>query len=197
RDRVWGNFSTGGSRGIRESHEYVRIGGAVAREMLIAAAAAEWGVPASECTARMGMVTHAASDRATFYGQLAAAAAKMTPPANVTLKDPKDWTIAGKPLPRLDTADKLNGSQIYGADLKLPNMLNAAIRACPYFGGKVASFDAAAVAGMPGVRTVVQVDETAVAVVADTWWRAKTALDALPIVWDEGPNRQVTSASIA
>ncbi|TIL72662.1 MAG: xanthine dehydrogenase family protein molybdopterin-binding subunit [Mesorhizobium sp.] len=197
RDRVWGNFSTGGSRGIRESHEYVRIGGAVAREMLIAAAAAEWGVPASECTARMGMVTHAASDRATFYGQLAAAAARITPPANVTLKDPKDWTIAGKPLPRLDTADKLNGSQVYGADLKLPNMLNAAIRACPYFGGKVESFDAAAVAGMPGVRTVVQVDETAVAIVADTWWRAKTALDALPILWDEGPNRQVTSASIA
>src|SRR5918995_982226 len=121
----------------------------------------------------------------------------MTPPANITLKDPKDWTIAGKPLPRLDTADKLNGSQIYGADLKLPGMLNATIRACPYFGGKVASFDAAAVAGMPGVRSVVQVDETAVAVVADTWWRAKTALDALPIVWDEGPNRQVTSASIA
>ncbi|MBB2969857.1 molybdopterin cofactor-binding domain-containing protein [Mesorhizobium sp. RMAD-H1] len=197
RDRVWGNFSTGGSRGIRESHEYVRVGGAVAREMLIAAAAAEWGVPASECTARMSTVTHAASGRTATYGQLAAAAARMTPPANVALKDPKDWTIAGKPLPRLDTADKLNGSQVYGIDLKLPDMLNAAIRACPYFGGKVKSFDAAAVAGMPGVRTVVQVDDTAVAVVADTWWRAKTALDALPIVWDEGPNTQVTSASIA
>lgn len=197
RDRVWGNFSTGGSRGIRESHEYVRVGGAVAREMLIAAAAAEWGVPASKCTARMSIVTHAASGRTATYGQLAAAAARMTPPANVALKDPKDWTIAGKPLPRLDTADKLNGSQVYGIDLKLPDMLNAAIRACPYFGGKVKSFDAAAVAGMPGVRTVVQVDDTAVAVVADTWWRAKTALDALPIVWDEGPNTQVTSASIA
>ncbi|YBV95228.1 molybdopterin-dependent oxidoreductase [Phyllobacteriaceae bacterium JZ32] len=197
RDRVWGNFSTGGSRGIRESHEYVRVGGAVAREMLIAAAAAEWGVPASECTARMSTVTHAASGRTATYGQLAAAAARMTPPANVALKDPKDWTIAGKPLPRLDTADKLNGSQVYGIDLKLPDMLNAAIRACPYFGGKVKSFDAAAVAGMPGVRTVIQVDDTAVAVVADTWWRAKTALDALPIVWDEGPNTQVTSASIA
>ncbi|RCS24747.1 xanthine dehydrogenase family protein molybdopterin-binding subunit [Phyllobacterium salinisoli] len=197
RDRVWGNFSTGGSRGIRESHDYVRMGGAVAREMLIAAAAAEWKVPASECTATKGVVTHAASDRTASYGQLAAAAAQMTPPANVTLKDPKDWTIAGRPLPRLDTADKLNGSQIYGTDLKLPNMLNAAIRACPYFGGKVKSFDAAAVAGMPGVRTVVQVGDTAVAVVADTWWRAKTALDALPVTWDEGPNRQVTSASIA
>jgi isoquinoline 1-oxidoreductase beta subunit len=197
RDRIWGNFSTGGSRGIRESHEYVRVGGAAAREMLIAAAAAEWGVPASECVATKGLVTHAASSRAAPYGQLAAAAARMTPPANVQLKDPMDWTIAGKPLPRLDTAAKLNGSQIYGADLQLPGMLNAAIRACPYFGGKVASFDAAAVAGMPGVRNVVRVDDTAVAVVADTWWRAKTALDALPVVWDEGPNRQVTSASIA
>jgi isoquinoline 1-oxidoreductase beta subunit len=197
RDRVWGNFSTGGSRGIRESHEYVRLGGATAREMLIAAAAAEWGVPASECVASMGMITHAASDRAASYGQLAAAAARITPPANVPLKDPKDWTIAGKPLPRLDTADKLNGSQVYGIDLKLPGMLNAVIRACPYFGGKVAGFDAAAVASMPGVRNVVQVDETAVAVVADTWWQAKTALDALPVTWDEGPNRDVTSASIA
>jgi isoquinoline 1-oxidoreductase beta subunit len=197
RDRVWGNFSTGGSRGIRESHEYVRLGGATAREMLIAAAAAEWGVPASECTARMSMVMHAASDRAASYGQLAAAAARITPPANVQLKDPKDWTIAGKPLPRLDTADKLNGAQIYGIDLKLPGMLNAVIRACPYFGGKVAGFDAAAVANMPGVKSIVQVDETAVAVIADTWWRAKTALDALPVTWDEGPNREVTSASIA
>jgi isoquinoline 1-oxidoreductase beta subunit len=197
RDRVWGNFSTGGSRGIRESHEYVRLGGATAREMLIAAAAAEWGVPASECTARMSMVMHAASDRAASYGQLAEAAARITPPANVQLKDPKDWTIAGKPLPRLDTADKLNGSQVYGIDLKLPGMLNAVIRACPYFGGKVAGFDAAAVADMPGVKNVVQVDETAVAVIADTWWRAKTALDALPVTWDEGPNREVTSASIA
>lgn len=197
RDRVWGNFSTGGSRGIRESHEYVRMGGATAREMLIAAAAAEWGVLPSECVANMGMVTHAASDRAASYGQLAAVAAQMTPPANVQLKDPKDWTIAGKPLPRLDTADKLNGSQVYGIDLKLPGMLNAVIRACPYFGGKVAGFDAAAVTNMPGVRNIVQVDETAVAVVADTWWQAKTALDALPVTWDEGPNREVTSASIA
>ncbi|MFI0845065.1 molybdopterin cofactor-binding domain-containing protein [Mesorhizobium sp. IMUNJ 23232] len=197
RDRVWGNFSTGGSRGIRESHEYVRLGGATAREMLIAAAAAEWGVPASECTARMSMITHAASDRAASFGQLAEAASRITPPANVTLKDPKDWTIAGRPLPRLDTADKLNGSQVYGIDLKLPNMLNAVIRACPYFGGKVSGFDAAAVTGMPGVRNIVQVDETAVAVVAETWWQAKTALDALPVTWDEGPNREVTSASIA
>ncbi|APF37563.1 aldehyde dehydrogenase [Chelatococcus daeguensis] len=197
RSRVWGNFSTGGSRGIRESHDYVRQGGAAARQMLIAAAAADWGVPAGECTTDKGTITHAASGRSTTYGKVADAAGRMTPPAEVTLKDPKDWTIAGQPLPRLDTADKLTGKQIYGTDLQLDGMLNAAIKACPVFGGKVQSFDAAAVADMPGVRKVVQVGETALAVVADTWWRAKTALDALPIVWDEGPNTGVTSATIA
>ncbi len=197
RDRVWGSFSTGGSRGIRESHEYVRKGGAAAREMLIAAAATEWQVPAGECSAAKGIITHGASGRTTSYGKVASAAAGMTPSAEVALKDPKDWKVAGQPLPRLDTADKLTGKQVYGIDIVRPGMLNAAIRACPVFGGKVASFDAATVTGMPGVRKVVQVDETAVAVVADTWWRAKTALDALEIVWDNGPNTGVTSASIA
>ncbi|WEX74460.1 molybdopterin-dependent oxidoreductase [Sinorhizobium numidicum] len=197
RSRIWGNFSTGGSRGIRESHEYVRQGGAAAREMLIAAAASLWKVPASECSVAKSVITHPASGRSVTYGAVASLAAQMPPPTNVRLKDPKDWTIAGKPLPRLDTRDKLTGKQIYGVDLKLPGMLNASIKACPIFGGKVASFDAAAVSGMPGVRKVIQVDETAVAVVADTWWQAHSALNSLPIVWDEGPNKEVTSASIA
>ena len=199
RNRVWKSYSTGGSRGIRESEDYVRRGGAAAREMLIAAAAAEWKVPAGECSVSKGVITHRASGRSTTYGKVANAAAKMPAPADtsIKLKDPKDWTIAGKPLPRLDTAPKLDGSQVYGIDLKLPNMVNAAIRACPYFGGKVVSFDAAKVSGMAGVRKVVKVDDTAVAVIADTWWQAKTALDALPVVWDEGPNRAVTTASIA
>ncbi|WP_343715862.1 molybdopterin cofactor-binding domain-containing protein [Inquilinus sp.] len=197
RDRVWGNFSTTGSRGIRESQDYVRKGGAAAREMLVAAAAAEWQVPAADCAVDKGVITHAASGRSTTFGQVATAAARLQPPAEIRLKDPKDWTIAGKPLPRLDTADKLTGRQVYGADIVRPGMLNAAIKACPIFGGRLRSFDAAAVAGMPGVRRVVQVDDTAVAVVADTWWRAKTALEALPVVWDEGPNTGVSSASIA
>jgi isoquinoline 1-oxidoreductase subunit beta len=197
RERIWGSFSTGGSRGIRESHEYVRQGGAAARMMLIEAAAAEWTVQASECSVSKSVITHQASGRSTTYGKVAEAAARRTPPANVALKDPKDWTIAGKPLPRLDTADKLTGKQVYGIDFTLPNMANAAIKACPFFGGKLKSFDAAAVASMPGVRKVLKVDETSVAVVADTWWRAKTALDALPIVWDEGPNKDLTSAKIA
>lgn len=197
RNRVWGNFSTGGSRGIRESHEYVRKGGATAREMLITAAAAEWKVPATECFAANSVITHRPSNRKVSFGKVATAAASVTPPKDVPLKDPKEWKIAGKPLARLDTADKLTGKQIYGTDLKLPGMLNATVRACPHFGGKVKSFDATAVAKMPGVRKVVQIDDTTVAVVADTWWQAKTALDALPIVWDEGPNKNVSSASIA
>ena len=197
RNRVWGNFSTGGSRGIRESHDYVRKGGAAAREMLISAAAAQWKVPASECFAANSVITHRPSNRKVTFGKVATAAAAVTPPENVTLKDPKDWKIAGKPLPRLDTADKLTGKQIYGTDLKLPGMLNATVKACPYFGGKVKSFDAAAVAKMPGVRKVAQIDDTTLAVVAETWWQAKTAMDALPVVWDEGPNKNVSSESIA
>jgi len=197
RNRVWGNFSTGGSRGIRESHDYVRKGGAAARMMLIQAAANEWKVPPAECVAEKSVITHKASGRSIRYGQVAAAAAKLEAPKDVPLKDPKDWIIAGKPLPRLDTVDKTNGRKIYGMDFKLPGMLNAAIKDCPVFGGKVKSFDAAKIKDMPGVKHVLPVGESAVTVVAETWWQAKTALDALPIEWDEGPNAQVTSESIA
>ena len=118
------------------------------------------------------------------------------PPFEVELKDPADWKLIGKPVKRLDTVDKLTGKQVFGADLKLPGMLNAAIRQCPTFGGKLASFDDAAVSKMPGVRKVVPVEDNAVAVVADTWWQAKTALDALPVNWDRGENVEVSSASI-
>ncbi len=197
RGRVWQSFSTGGSRGIRESHDYVRQGGAAAREMLIAAAAKEWGVPAGECRAENGVITHAASGRSTTFGKVAEAAAKLEVPKDVKLKDPKDWKLAGKPLKRLDTADKLTGRQIYGADLKLPGMLNAAIKQCPVFGGKLGTFDDAQVKAMPGVKKVVRVGENAVAVIAERWWQAKTALDALPITWDEGEHAKVTSADIA
>jgi isoquinoline 1-oxidoreductase beta subunit len=146
-----------------------------------------------------GVITHAASKRSIRYGKVAAAAAKITPPdpKTVKLKDPKTWTIAGKGLKRLDTADKLNGSKVYAIDVKLPGMLNAAIKQSPVFGGKLVSFDESKVTGMPGVKKVVKVRDNAVAVVADTWWHAKTALDALPIVWDEGPNANVSSESIA
>jgi isoquinoline 1-oxidoreductase beta subunit len=197
RNRVWGNFSTGGSRGIRDSHEYVRKGGATARMMLVQAAANEWKVPVAECSAANSVVTHRTSGRTLSYGKLAAAASTLTPPADVKLKDPKDWKVAGKRLARLDTVDKLTGAQIYGIDLKLPGLLNAAIRDCPVFGGKVKSVDADAVMKRPGVRKVVRVGESAVAVIADTWWHAKTALDAAPIEWDYGPHADASSVKFA
>ncbi|AND88216.1 MULTISPECIES: xanthine dehydrogenase family protein molybdopterin-binding subunit [Bradyrhizobium] len=197
RKRVWGDFSTGGSRGIRSSQDYVRKGGATARVMLIQAAADSWKVPASECTAAKSVITHTPSGRTTTYGKVAEAAAKLTPPADVKLKDPKDWKLIGKGVLRLDTADKTTGTMVYGIDVKLPGMLNAAIKDCPVFGGKLKSYDEAKIAGMKGVKKVVTVGDTAVAVVADTWWHAKTALEALPIVWDEGDNAKVSSASIA
>jgi isoquinoline 1-oxidoreductase beta subunit len=199
RKRIWGDMSTGGSRGIRGSQDYVRRGGAVARLLLLQAAAEDWKVPVNELTVTDGIITHAASRRSTSYGKVAAAAAKLPPPdpKAIKLKDPKEWKIAGKPLPRLDTADKLDGSKVYAIDVKLPGMLCAAIKDCPVFGGKVRSFDGAKIADLPGVKKVVKVTDSALAVVADTWWRAKTALDALPIVWDEGPNAAQSTATIA
>ncbi len=197
RKRIWGDYGTGGSRGIRTSHDYVRKGGAAARMMLVQAAANEWKVPVGELTASNGVITHGPSGRKVTYGKVSEAAAKLDVPKDIALKDPKNWKVIGKPLLRLDTVDKVTGKQLYGTDVKLPGMLNAAIKASPVFGGKVASFDASKVMGMKGVRKVVQVRSSAVAVVADTWWQAKTALDALPIVWDEGANGKVSSASIA
>jgi isoquinoline 1-oxidoreductase subunit beta len=197
--RAWGEMGTGGSRGIRTSHDYVRRGGAMARLMLMQAAAEQMGVPVGELTVSNGVITHAASKRSLRYGEVAAAAAKLTPPdpKSITLKDPKDWKIAGKPVKRLDTADKLDGSKIFAIDLRLPGMLCAAVKDCPVFGGKLKSYDESKIAGMPGVKKVVKVKDTGVAVVADTWWRAKKALDALPIVWDEGENASKSSATIA
>jgi isoquinoline 1-oxidoreductase subunit beta len=197
RKNPWGDFGTGGSRGIRTSNDYVRKGGAAARIMLIQAAANEWKVPASECTAANSVITHKASNRSTTYGKVAAAAALIEPPKDVPLKDPKDWTIIGKSVKRLDTLDKTTGKMMYGIDVKLPGMLNATIKACPVFGGKVASFDSSKVTSMKGVKKVMQVGDNAIAVVADTWWHAKTAIDALPIVWDNGENAKVSSESIA
>ena len=197
RKRVYGDMSTGGSRGIRTSHQYVREAGAAARTMLIEAAANEWKVPASECTAANSVITHQASGRKTAYGKVAEAAARLEAPKNVKLKDPKDWKLAGKGVKRLDTADKLTGKQVYGIDIKMPGMLVATIKDSPVRTGKIKIFDAAKVAGMPGVKKVVQVGDSAVAVIADSYWRAHKAIEALPIVWDPGEAGKVSSASIA
>jgi isoquinoline 1-oxidoreductase subunit beta len=197
RKRVYGDMSTGGSRGIRTSQQYVREAGAVARVMLVQAAADGWKVPAAECSVSKSVVTHKASGRSTTYGKVAEAAAKLEPPKDVKLKDPKDWTIVGQPLKRLDTYDKLIGKQLYGIDIKMPGMLIATIKDSPVRTGKIRSFDAAKVAGMAGVKNVVQVGDSGVAVIADSYWHAHTAIEALPIVWDPGEAGKVSSASIA
>jgi isoquinoline 1-oxidoreductase subunit beta len=197
RKRAWGDMSTGGSRGIRGSVDYVRKGGAAARAMLIEAAAQRWSVPAGECTAADSVITHAASSRTLRYGEVAAAAAQLPVPIDVKLKTPAQWTLIGKGVKRLDTVDKLSGKQIFAIDVQLPNMLNAAIAQCPVFGGTLQSFDADKVKAMAGVRHVVAVGDDAVAVVADKWYQAKTALAALPITWNEGAAASVDSDQIA
>lgn len=198
RKRVWGEFSTGGSRGIRISEDYVRRGAAGARIMLVQAAANQWNVSPSELSVDKGIISHKVSGRKISYGKVAEAAAKLTPPdpKSIQLKNPKDWKVAGKPLARLDTFDKVNGTKIYGTDLQLPGMLCAAIKQSPVFGGKVKSFDANKVKNFRGVKAAVQVGDNAVAVVADTWWRAKVALDSLPIEWDEMGNGAISSVEI-
>jgi isoquinoline 1-oxidoreductase subunit beta len=199
RKRVWGEMGTGGSRGIRTSHDYVRRGGAAARMMLLQAAAERWNVPVAELTVADGIISHGGSKQSISYGKVAAAAAKLPPPdANsIALKDPRDWKIAGKPVKRLDTAEKLNGSKVYAIDMKLPGMLCAAIKSCPVFGSTVKSHDDTKIAGRPGVKGVFRVKDSAVAVVADTWYRAKSALDALPIVWDDTANSGQSDATVA
>ena len=195
--RAWGDMSTGGSRGIRASVEYVRKGGAAGRAMLIQAAAAKWAVPMTECSTGMSVVTHKPTGRTLRYGEIAAEAAKLPVPDDIKVKTPAEWKLIGRGVKRLDTVDKLNGKLTYAIDVQLPDMLNAAIAQSPVFGGKLTSFDAAKIKSMPGVRFVVPVDDNAVAVVADKWYQAKTALAALPVVWDEGKNGNVDSAQIA
>ncbi len=194
--RAWGDMSTGGSRGIRSSVEYVRKGGAAARAMLIEAAAKRWGVASLECTASQSVITHTPSGRTLRYGEVAAEAAKLPVPTDVKVKTPAQWTLIGRGVKRLDTKEKLSGKLTYAIDVMLPDMLNASIAQCPVFGGKLKSFDADKIKAMPGVRHVVAVSDNAVAVVADKWYQANIALKALPIVWDEGTNASVDSKQI-
>jgi isoquinoline 1-oxidoreductase beta subunit len=196
KNRIWGDTSTGASRSIASSQDYLRRAGATGREMLIAAAAARWRVPSSQCVARNGMVAHRASGRTLSFGALASAAATIAPPADVPLKPVSAWKLAGTPQRRLDVPDKVRGRPVYAIDVRLPNMLYAAIRHCPVFGGALKSVDENSIAEMAGVRGVVPMPD-AVAVVADSWWRAKRAADALAVRWDNGGNGEVSTASIA
>ncbi|MGH8747313.1 MAG: molybdopterin cofactor-binding domain-containing protein [Burkholderiales bacterium] len=185
---------TGGSTSVRDGWDKLRIAGAQARSMLVQAAADKWGVDPSKCRAHDAMVRGPGGKRAT-YGQLAEAASKLTPPKEVKLKDPSEFRYVGKPLHRLDTAHKIRGKTEYGIDVRLPGMLYASLAQCPVIGGKVVSFDAENAKSMPGVKHVVQIAD-GVAVVADSWWRAKTARDTLKIQWDEGPNKALSTESV-
>jgi isoquinoline 1-oxidoreductase beta subunit len=195
RDRVWGNMSTGASRSISASQNELRRAGATARAMLIAAAAARWNVPMTECTAAQGVIAHGPSGRSVTFGAIAAAAADTKPPTQVALKDPKDWKLIGTRQRRFDVPDKITGKPIYAIDVQLPNMLHAAIVQCPVFKGTLKAVDETKLAGMNGIRQVVKLPD-AVAVVADSWWRAKKAAEALPVTWDFGDNSHVSSGTI-
>ncbi|MBI3708748.1 MAG: xanthine dehydrogenase family protein molybdopterin-binding subunit [Proteobacteria bacterium] len=194
-NRLYVNLSTGGSTAIRGSHQYLRKAGATAREMLIQAAAQGWSVPAGECAAEKGFVVHKTSGRKINFGAVAEAAAKLTPPADVKFKPHTEWKIAGQSFPRFDVPSKVDGSAVFGLDVKVPDMVYAAVMTCPVFGGKVKSYDEAAIKGRKGVIGVVPIP-SGVAVVAEHYWQARTALDELSIEWDEGENAKVSSATI-
>ena len=195
-NQLFGIQGTGGSSSVRAAWKPLRVAGAQARTMLIAAAAQTWSVEPASCRAEAGAVTHAATNRRLSYGALAQQAAALPVPADVQLKDPKTWRLAGKPTKRLDTRFKVNGSAQFGIDVRVPGMLTAVVARSPVFGGKVRSFDATAAKAIAGVHHVVQIS-SGVAVVGDGYWPAKQGREALTVTWDEGPVAQVSSASIA
>ena len=193
--REWGVIATGASSSLNNQWQYLREIGATARAMLVAAAAAEWGVPAAGLRTANSQVSDPASGRNARYGELTARAATMKLPAKVTLKDPKQFKLIGQSLPRLDRIVKSDGSAIFGLDVRLPGMLHAAIAHAPVFGGKLATVDSSRAEAMPGVHKVVRIP-TGVAVVADSYWQAKQARDALALRWDDGPFASVSSADL-
>ncbi len=189
-----GMQATGGSTSVRANWDSMLKAGATAREMLIAAAAATWKAERSDCRAEKGQVVHK-SGKKLPYGKLAERAAKLQPPAQLKLKDPKDYKIVGKGAKRLDTPSKVNGSAKFGMDVRLPGMLTAVVARSPVAGGKVASFNADKAKAMPGVKQVVQIG-SGVAVLADGYWNALKARDALEVKWDEGAGASVSSESV-
>jgi isoquinoline 1-oxidoreductase subunit beta len=195
RGGIWGDLSTGASRSISTSQDYLRRAGATARDMLITAAAKRWNVPAAECRARNSIIVHRPSGRNVSFGAVAAAAAAVDPPSVVHLKAPAEWTLLGTPQKRLDVRDKITGHPIYAIDVRLPGMLYAAIRHCPVFGGALKSADDSSIQAMPGVCRVVRLED-AVAVVADSWWQANKAVQALCVAWDDKGGAGLSTKSI-
>jgi isoquinoline 1-oxidoreductase beta subunit len=195
RGEVFGSMSTGGSRSVRGSQEYLRKAGAVARELLIAAAARRWQVPGDECIAADSRITHEATGRSVTYGAVAAEAARLDPPELVFLKDPQDWKLLGRRIPRLDVPDKVAGKPVFGTDVDMPGLLHAAVQASPVFGGRLKGYQKEAVRQRPGVVQVVGLED-AVAVVAEGWWQAQQALAALPVEWSDGGTSGLDDAGI-
>jgi isoquinoline 1-oxidoreductase beta subunit len=192
----YGQMGTGGSSSVRRLFDPLRKTGATAREMLVAAAARSWKVERAACRAEDGFVVHAASGRKLSYGALAAAAAKEDVPKDPPLKEPKDWRLIGKKVPRLDTPDKIRGRARFGIDVRVPGMRFAAVARPPVVGGKVVGYDAAKAKAVPGVRHVVEVP-SGVAVVADSTWAALQGREALAARFDPGPNGALDSATLA
>ena len=190
-----GQQLTAGSNSVRGMWKVLRESGATARVMLVQAAAQTWGVPENSCTTDKGEVIHQASGRRLKYGALVDKAAALPVPTGVTLKDPKNFKVLGNSLARLDVPEKVNGSAVFGIDVKLPGLLTAKVVRCPVFGGKVARFNADKAKAVPGVKNVVQITN-GVAVVADNYWSASRGAQALEVTWDEGPLAKLTSADI-
>lgn len=196
RNRIFGAMLTGGSRSIRDSHEYLRKAGAAARIMLTTAAAQQWSVPVAECVAENSVITHPPTKRHVSFGAVAAEAAKLKVPEDPPLKDPKDWKVLGQPVERFDIPDKVTGKTEFAIDTKLPGMVYAALAQCPVFGGKLKSVDTDKIAKMRGVIKVVPLEDAVVVVAKESWWNANQAVRAVPIEWDFGQNANVSSASI-
>ncbi len=190
-----GGQLTGGSTSVRDAFDGLRKAGAQARMMLVSAAAAEWKIPEADCRVDNGVVLSKGGKKL-FYGQLATKAAALPVPKDVPLKDAKSWKIIGKPVKRLDTPAKVTGKAEYGIDVQLPGMLIASLAQCPVLGGKPISVDDAKAKAMPGVKAVVKIDD-GVAVVATSFWQAKSARDALNITWDNGKGATLSSTGIS
>jgi CO/xanthine dehydrogenase Mo-binding subunit len=193
---LFGDQTTGGSASVRTTWDPMRKAGAQAREMLISAAAQEWNVSRESCTAENGAVLHSSAARKLTYASLASKAGKLPVPDNPPLKTTNDFKLVGKPLPRLDTPSKVNGSAVYGIDFRVPEMKYAALARCPVFGGKVSSFDDSRAKRSRGVSFVGKISDSAIAVVADCTWNALEGRKALTIAWDEGANKDLNSTEV-
>ena len=194
---LYGDQTTGGSASVHTTWDPMRKAGAAAREMLISAAAITWGVPRSSCTAENGSIVHASSKRRLSYGELASKAATLPIPTDAPLKQSKDYKIVGKRIPRVDTPAKVQGASVFGIDYRLPGMKYAVLSRCPTIGGKVTSFDDKESKKISGVSYVGKISDAAVAVVADSVWGAMEGRRVLSVSWDDGPNKDLNSATVS